>query len=50
MIYRLVSKDTVEERVLALQERKRGLADAALAGAGLSGAAVTREEILALLN
>jgi len=50
MVYRLVSKDTVEERVLALQERKRGLADAALAAGGLSGSAVTRDEILALLD
>jgi superfamily II DNA or RNA helicase len=50
MVYRLVSKDTVEERVLALQERKRGLADATLAAGGLSGAAVTRAEILDLLD
>ena len=50
MVYRLVSKDTVEERVLALQERKRGLADATLAAGGLSGAAVTREEIIELLD
>jgi superfamily II DNA or RNA helicase len=50
MVYRLVSKDTVEERVLALQERKRGLADATLAAGGLSGAAVTREEIIDLLD
>ncbi len=49
MVYRLVSKDTVEERVLALQEQKRGLADAALAGGGLQGAAVSRAEILGLL-
>ena len=30
MVYRLVAKDTVEERILALQEQKRALADAAL--------------------
>lgn len=50
MVYRLVTKDTVEERVLALQEQKRGLADAALAGGGLQGAAVSRAEILELLS
>ena len=33
MVYRLVAKDTVEERVLDLQRRKRHIADAALAGA-----------------
>ena len=48
MVYRLVAKDTIEERVLALQQHKRGLAAAALAGA--SGAAgITREDLLALL-
>ena len=30
MVYRLVAQDTVEERILELQERKRALADAAL--------------------
>ena len=48
MIYRLVARDTVEERVLALQERKRQLADAAL-GAG-QAPALTREELLELLE
>jgi SNF2 family DNA or RNA helicase len=46
MVYRLVAQDTVEERVLALQARKRALADAALGGAA---AAITREDLLALL-
>jgi superfamily II DNA or RNA helicase len=51
MVYRLVAKDTVEERVLDLQRRKRQIADAALAGAEQAGSAgVTREDLLALLN
>src|SRR5204862_8072982 len=33
LVYRLVAQDTVEERILALQEGKRTLADAALGGA-----------------
>jgi SNF2 family DNA or RNA helicase len=49
LIYRLVAKDTVEERILALQEQKRALADAALAGAA-QAAALTREDLLALLE
>lgn len=49
MVYRLVAKDTVEERILALQERKRALADVALGEAG-AAAAITREELLALLD
>ena len=47
-MYRLVTRDTVEERILALQERKRALAEAAL-GAAERAAGVTREDLLALL-
>jgi len=47
MVYRLVAEDTVEERVQALQRRKRELADAALAGAA---GALTRDDLLALLD
>lgn len=48
-IHRLVAADSVEERVLALQERKRAAADAALGDAG-AAAALTREDLLALLD
>jgi len=48
LVHRLVAEDSVEERILALQQRKRGLAEAAL-GVGGSGQAITREELLALL-
>ncbi len=48
MVYRLVAQDTVEERILALQQRKRELAEAALAGADRANA-ITREDLLALL-
>jgi superfamily II DNA or RNA helicase len=48
-VYRLVAKDTVEERILALQARKRALADAAL-DEGTLGAALTRDDLLALLE
>jgi len=47
-IYRLVTADTVEERILALQAQKRGLIDAALGDAALA-ASLTREDLLALL-
>jgi SNF2 family DNA or RNA helicase len=51
MVYRMVAKDTVEERVLDLQRRKREIAEAALSGREQTGSAtVTREEILALLE
>ncbi len=49
IVYRLVSKDTVEERILALQESKRRIADVALGEAGQAGG-ITRDELLALLE
>ena len=49
MVYRLVAKDTVEERVLDLQARKRAVAQGVLDG-GSGAAALTREDILALLD
>ncbi|MFT4571604.1 MAG: superfamily II DNA or RNA helicase [Hyphomicrobiaceae bacterium] len=49
MVYRLVAKDTVEERVLDLQDRKRRIAAAALAAGDPSGG-LTQEDILSLLD
>jgi superfamily II DNA or RNA helicase len=48
-VYRLVAKDTVEERVLDLQERKRHIAAAAIAD-GPAGGALTADDILELLE
>jgi SNF2 family DNA or RNA helicase len=50
MVYRMVAKDTVEERILALKERKRNLAEAALSGAAGVSRAITRDDLLALLE
>jgi SNF2 family DNA or RNA helicase len=47
-IYRLVATDTVEERIVALQEKKRALFDAAL-GDAAAAAALTRDDLLELL-
>jgi superfamily II DNA or RNA helicase len=48
-VYRMVAKDTVEEGILALQEKKRAIAGVALEGGG-QATAITREELLALLG
>jgi superfamily II DNA or RNA helicase len=48
MIYRLVARDTVEERVLALQDKKRALAAAALDGGAATS--ITRDDLLELLR
>ena len=44
-----VAADTVEERVLALQSRKRSLAEAAL-GEAATAATLSRDDLLALLD
>jgi SNF2 family DNA or RNA helicase len=49
MVYRMVADDTVEERILSLQQKKRALAEAALGGAS-AASSITREELLALLH
>lgn len=46
-VYRVVAKDTVEERILLLQEKKRAVADAALGEAGRA-TSITREDLMAL--
>ncbi|ETX00050.1 MAG: helicase [Candidatus Entotheonella factor] len=48
LVTRLVAQDTVEERILALQQQKRLLAESVLDGAE-QAAALTREDLLALL-
>jgi SNF2 family DNA or RNA helicase len=49
MVYRMVAKDTVEERILALQAKKRALSDVAL-GEANQAQAITRDELMALLD
>ncbi|MBA3549387.1 MAG: DEAD/DEAH box helicase, partial [Nannocystis sp.] len=49
LVHKLIAEDTVEARILELQQRKRSLADAALAGAD-AAASLTREDLLALLR
>lgn len=46
-VHRLVTTGTVEERILALQEKKRGLSDMATGGAPAS---LTRDDLLHLLE
>lgn len=50
LVYRMVAKDTVEERVLALQARKRRVAEAALGSGAVGGGPLTRDDIMALLD
>ena len=49
MIYRLAARDTVEEKVLELQQRKLQLASSVLEG-GAASLDLTRDDLLALLT
>ena len=49
-VYRLVSEGTIEEKIMAIQERKRKLAEQILEGEGMDSVNFTREELLELLG
>jgi SNF2 family DNA or RNA helicase len=48
LVHRLIASDSVEERILGLQEKKRALAAVATDG-GDQALGITREDLLALL-
>ena len=49
-VYKLIVKDTIEENIMKLQEKKRELADQILEGENLNGSSLTREELVELLT
>ncbi|MUM34018.1 DEAD/DEAH box helicase, partial [Mycolicibacterium sp. CBMA 361] len=49
-VYRLVSEDTIEEKVIALQDRKRALFAAVIDGGDMFGSAITASDIRELLG
>jgi SNF2 family DNA or RNA helicase len=50
MVYRLVAKDTIEQKVMNLKERKEELFDSVVGSEALAGAVLTAEEIRGLLS
>ncbi len=50
MVYRMVAADTIEEKVLALQERKAGLFDSVIDDEALFSSALDADDIRALLG
>lgn len=50
MVYRLVSEDTIEEKVVALQQRKRDLFEKVVGGDGELAAPLTADDIRGLLE
>lgn len=50
-VYKVIAHDTIEERILALQEAKSGLANQVVGeGGGLSLASLRREDLIELLG
>ena len=49
-VYKLIIKDSLEEKILKMQEKKKDLAEEILAGEGSNLMKMTREEILDLLS
>jgi SNF2 family DNA or RNA helicase len=49
-VYRLIAQDTIEEKIVKLQESKKDLADAVLSGQSEGIGSLTREELLDLLR
>jgi SNF2 family DNA or RNA helicase len=50
MVYRLVAKDTIEEKVMDLKARKEELFSSVVGGEALAGAELTADEIRGLLG
>lgn len=49
-VYKLIMKNTIEENIIKLQERKKELAEQVLSGENLGSGSFTKEELLALLT
>ena len=49
-VYKLIAKDTIEEKILKLQEMKQELADQVLGGENMDNPSFSRDELLELLS
>ena len=49
-VFKLICEGTVEERILKMQESKRGLAESVLGAEAVRSATLTRDDVLALLG
>lgn len=49
MVYKLIVKDSLEEKIMDMQAKKAKLADDILSGKGLQDATITREELLEII-
>ena len=49
-VFQLVVQNTVEERIVQMQQRKHDLAESVLGGEEMASASLSREDVLALLG
>ena len=49
-VYKLVAEDSIEEKIIAIQERKKELAKQILEGEGMDSVTFTKEELMELLG
>ena len=49
-VYKLISKGTIEENIVKLQDKKKALADEILNGEGMDSGSFSKEELLELLT
>lgn len=49
-VVKMIATDTIEEKIIQLQEAKREMADAIMSGEGTSLASLTKEELLELVR
>lgn len=49
LVYKLIVKDTIEEKILKVQEKKARLADDILSGEGMQSGQITRDDLMDLL-
>ncbi|MFJ6990394.1 MAG: helicase-related protein, partial [Limosilactobacillus mucosae] len=49
-VYRLIAKGTIEEKILAMQEQKRQLAQDLLSGSQVANAKLTKQDLIKILD
>lgn len=49
-VYKLIARDTLEEKIIELQSKKKELASQVMGGEGISQTSFSKEELLQLLE
>ena len=49
-VYKMVIRNSIEDRILELQKKKKDLADQILNGEALSSSVITREDLMQILS